>query len=635
MTHQDFDKLVGEIERGIGKDHQRLRRRVKGLAAVGYLGLLSGFALIVAVAAGFIVPGIVWFKDGWGALLVGVFLLSVGCWGFYRALGVRLPKAEGFAVTRAQAPALHAMLDELRGLLHSGRFHHVLVVPDCNAAVLQRPRLGVFGWFENYLLLGLPLLENFPADELRAVLIHECAHLARSHGKSSQWIYRLRRSWAEIFPNLSRPRVRGEVSLRPLITKFIQWYWPRFNAHAFVLSRVHEYEADSAAVRLAGAKVTATALVRVALYGRLLEEGFWPDLWRLASREAEPPANVLERANGFLAGCQWEVTPWLEKAFLATTTNADTHPCLSDRLRAMGVEPDASQDFSVRATVPPATSAAAALLGPAIGAVRTGAQEAWRKRCDAQWRQLHSKAGALQDRLGGIEEATSKKAADADALWDKAQVVGQLQGNQAATGLLRQIIAAHPRHAPANFALGRILLESGEAEGETLLERAMEEEEQLLPQAARILHTYFQRQGRADRIRELYARLDQFEKTVQASQAERRNVCAADVFLAHELGPEHLVPLRELLASCEEIGLASLARKQLQYFAKQRLYVLCIQLRPAWHRLPNRQREQAVVAKLFKAARLPGRVLVFAPRGPFRAIARKVRRLPGAIIYPQ
>jgi hypothetical protein len=477
------------------------------------------------------------------------------------------------------------------------------------------------------------LLENLPADELRAILVHECAHLARSHGRSSQWIYRLRRSWAQIFPNLSRPAIRGAVSLRPLITKFVRWFWPRFNAHAFVLSRAFEYEADAAAARLAGTNTTATALVRVNLYSRLLEKEFWPEFWRLASHEPVPPADALLRVNTFLAAPHGDARQWLEMAFLSTTTNADTHPCLSDRLRAISVLPEAGQDFSLRAAAPPPTSAAATLLGPSLEKVRSAVQQAWLKRCEAPWRQQHSKAGALQHRLGGIEEATAKKAADADALWDKAQVVFQLEGDQAAASLLRQILALQPRHAPANFALGRILLQSGDAQGEACLETAMAEDEQLLPQAAQILHAYYQRQGRADRIRQLYARVDQFEKSVQASRLERQNVSASDTFLPHELGPEHLNPLRDVLASHGEIASAALARKELKYFAAQRLYLLCIRLRPAWHHLPNRAREQAAVAQLVKSVKLPGRVLIFAPRGIFRGIARKLRPLSGAAIY--
>jgi hypothetical protein len=299
-------------------------------------------------------------------------------------------------------------------------------------------------------------------------------------------------------------------------------------------------------------------------------------------------------------------------------------------LRSIGAQADAGQEFSVRAAVPRENSAAAFLLGASLGAVREGTQAFWRKRAEERWRAFHSKAGALQVRLGGIEEVTSKKAADADALWDKAQVVSQLEGDPAATALLQQILAVNPRHVPANFALGRILLQSGDAKGESLLETAMSEDEQLLPKAVPFLHSYFQRRGSADRIRDLYARLDQFEKSVQASHTERQNVSAADEFLPHELEPEQLAALCRLLQSWDDIDSAMLGRKQLTHFVKQRLFVLCVRVRTGWHRIPNAKLERAIVANLFKAVHLPGRVLIFAPSGSYRGIAYKLAKIPGA-----
>jgi Zn-dependent protease with chaperone function len=96
-------------------------------------------------------------------------------------------------------------------------------------------------------------LDGLTPEEFQAVLAHELAHLSREHGRFGRWIYRLRRSWSQVFEQLSRPRGQGEVSLRPLIVKFIDWFWPRFNAYAFVLSRTDEYEADAMAARVAPA----------------------------------------------------------------------------------------------------------------------------------------------------------------------------------------------------------------------------------------------------------------------------------------------------------------------------------------------------------------------------------------------
>ncbi len=535
MTHEDFDKLVREVEDGVGKDPGKLRRRVTRLAILGYGGILFGLAVVFAFAALFIVPGILWFKDAWGLLIVGGIIALLGTGAYFREAMVRLPKLVGYPISPAQAPTLYQMLDELRAHLNSSRFDQVLIIPDCNAAVVQRPAWGVFGRFKNTLLLGLLLLENCSVEELRSVLAHEFVHLARSHGKSNQWIYRLRRSWEQVLPKLSRPRIRGEVSLRPLIARFVGWFWPRFNAHAFVLSRIYEYEADATAARLAGADVMATALIRTNLCGRLLGQQFWPELWKLAGSESSPPADALQRASKYLTEKLPNSQSWLQMAFLSTTTNADTHPCLSDRLRAIAAAPEPERNYSQRALQPPPTSAALLLLGDSLNEARTGAQEVWRKECAEEWSQQHRKSAALQHRLGGIEQATARAALDADALWDKAQVVSQLEGSQAAVPLLRQILAAQPRHGWANFALGCILLDADDAQGGACLETAFAEDEEFLPNAANALHGYFKRHGQADQIRELYARLDQHEKSVRAGAEERQNVSASDTLIAHDL----------------------------------------------------------------------------------------------------
>src|SRR5713226_4229126 len=125
MTHEEFDQLVQRVEAGIGRDSKALHRRVMWLAVLGYAGLLAPLGLVLAIGLGFIVPGILW-PHAAVSLVVGAIVLAAGGWAAGRGLWIRLPPPEGRVVPRAEAPALHATLDELRKRLRSARFHRVL-----------------------------------------------------------------------------------------------------------------------------------------------------------------------------------------------------------------------------------------------------------------------------------------------------------------------------------------------------------------------------------------------------------------------------------------------------------------------------------------------------------------------------
>ncbi len=633
MTHEEFDKLVQRVESGVGRDARALYKRIFRLALLGYAGLCLPLVVVVLISLACFVPGILWPQDAAGLLVIGAVVLVLGGWATGRMIWVRIAPPEGRAVTRAEAPALFAELDDLRRRLRSAPFDSVLVVTDYNAAFAHRPRLGVFGWNRTYLLAGLPLMETLSKEEFIAVLAHECAHLSRRHHRSGQWVYRLRRSWELVFGRLSRRRGAREISMRPLARKFIEWYWPRFNAYAFVLSRAHEYQADATAAELAGVQHAAAALVRIGWLGRVLHDKVWPELWRLADTSPTPPEGVFNRiARSLNAAGPATEGKWLEQAFSSATTNADTHPCLSDRLRALGGE------GLVRAchSTPPqrgSSSAAEALLGASLGRIREDVEKRWLAEAGPKWLQAHQKSGLLHERMGRLDATITARKEDVDAIWDKARVFLELHQPEAAAPLLREILAVDPRHAAANFNLGAHLLKSGDGEGEQFLERAAAEDEEALPRVANLLHAHYRSAGLSDRIRELYARMDRYEKEVLASRQERSNVTAKDHFISHGLTDTELAALRAVLSDERDVVSADLAQKELRHFVKQKLYLLCVRIRPAWHRLPDADRQQKVIARLVKAVQLPGRVLIFTASGDFRGVGRKVRKVAGSEVY--
>ena len=632
LTREQFDDLVRYVERRFAQRPGALRRRLVGLVVLGYAGLLAALLGAMALAASFFAA--MFYVDPEGRVLlaiVGTMILVAGGLGTLRVLLVRLPPPEGRQITRTEAPPLHAWLDELSAALHSAPFHEVLATPACNASVVQVPRLGVFGWPRNYLLLGLPLMEQLSPEEFRAVLAHEFAHLSREHGRFSRWIYRVRLTWEKIFEEMSRP-ARAGISFRPLIIKFVDWYWPRFNAHAFVLSRLNEYEADAIAARTAGAPHLASALQRLALHSRHLGETVWPEIWKAADLQAQPPEGVFTRLREAMrAGpSPEEHRRWLEEEFRLTTTNADTHPCLTDRLQSIGQSRDSAREASWSAT---GSAAAPSLLGPALEPMRAAVEQQWRKACAENWRERHGRATALSHRLTSIDQAPGASTADPDKLWDRARVLLELRGDDEAEPLLRELLTLRPAHPAANFQLGRILLEKNDASGERHLERAMREETDSVPNACKLLHDYHHRHGRTAKMREIDAHLDRYEQQLAASHAERSSVSASDVLIPHGLTAPELALLRETLSTEPGLWLAELGRKELKHFPEQKLFLLCVCARRRWHGLPDTEAEEGLVSRLTRRVRLPGRVLVFTPRGGFRALARKLRAVEGVTVH--
>jgi len=634
MTREQFDQLVRQVEQGIGRHPAALQRRVARLALLGFAGLLAWVILFFLLALVFLVASLWLDLEGrivcWAAAVVVLF---VGGGFALKALLVKLPKPEGFRVTAAQAPGLFVLLTELQRQLRTVPFHEVLITPVCNAGVAQRPRLGPLGWSRNYLLLGLPLLDGLSRAEVRAVLAHEFGHLSRAHGRFSHWLYRLRRSWQEVFNQLQQLHRNRGPNTQSLLTKFLDWFWPRFNAHAFVLSRANEYDADAQAAQLAGREALAASLIRLDLVSLHLEELIWTDIWQLANDHSQPPADVFLRLRDCLrAGPpEPERSRWLQQIFQTRTTNADTHPCLSERLVALNPPPFGDTIANlVRAAVP---SAAEELLGDQLDVIRAGVQQVWARKVAKDWQQRHARAASLSHRLASLHQAVPEPAADVDSLWDQARVLLDLQGDRQLEPLLRRILALRADHVPANFQLGRLLLEAGNAEGEIYLERVMAQDEDGLPHACAILHEHHRRTGRLDKLREVELRLDRYEKAVTASNRERAEFTKADTLIPHGLSPTELQSLHSTLAAEPQLARAELAQKQLQFFPRQKFFILCVHRTPAWHRLPSADLDRALVNRIARVVQLPGRLLVIPSGGSYRTLARKFRRLPDCEVY--
>ena len=121
-------------------------RRVAALAVLGYAYMLGVLLVTASLAA-----GCIWliFRFPNGATLKLGLLVGLTCggmaWSILRALWVRTGKPEAVPLTAAEAPELFALIADVGRRTDSPAFDEVQLTGDYNAAVVQVPRLGVFG----------------------------------------------------------------------------------------------------------------------------------------------------------------------------------------------------------------------------------------------------------------------------------------------------------------------------------------------------------------------------------------------------------------------------------------------------------------------------------------------------------
>ena len=631
MTREAFEALIGRLEQVSRKSPRLYLARLAGLVALAYaylvLVLFGSLALCLAMVAVVIYAPITIKFAIIGLVAFGGIFQAV-----LRGLWVKLEPPQGQPVTREQAPRLFGLLDELRAALNCHPFHQVLIIGDMNAGVVQIPRLGIFGWHRNYLVIGLPLMQSLAPDEFKAVLAHEFAHSSRGHGRFGNWLYRVRRTWAQIFEQMAKRRTRfGGV-----LFKFLNWFWPVFNGHVFVLARANEYEADACSVRLAGADAAASALIRTRLVGAWLGEKFWPEIFHRARQEKEPPSDALQALAQALKGgpAAADAARWLRQSFLIETNNADTHPSLKDRLRAIGRLPAEMEQGKFPEPPPPhpPPSAAEVYLGSQTEGITRQMSGEWRKFIMPQWKVRHEHAQKLAAELAELEKPLAASLTVAQ-VWEKAGKIAELHGDGAAVAALEQVVAQEPKHAAANFILGRHYLQSDDSRGIEFIETAITTDPTLTQNGCNLLYGYFTRTGQRDRLRPLENRVDEFQKLAALAQRERARITAADTFLGHELTGPQIADLRKIFSSEPDISAAAVARKQMAHFPQSPCFAVGLQLQGVWWKPRSSRMNRQLVQRVFEQVRLPGHFLVFVKEKNLKALGVKVFAVPGAVIH--
>lgn len=475
MKNEDYSRLVRRLEAMANTSPGRYTAYVMAIALLGFaiLGVAVGLALFSVLLLVGMVALVV--ATGGKALLFFaklaklILLLVLPAWAMIKSsftlLLSRFPRPEGRELKPAEAPALFARLKDIQARMRGPRIHKVLVTDELNAAIVQHPRLGLLGWEENYLILGLPLLRTLREEEALAVVAHEYGHLSGHHSRFGGFIYRFRITWGKL-QSLSE---QWDDWGSRLIRRLFQWYAPYFNAYTFVLARQNEYVADRCSVETSGQLNAAAALMRVNVAALFEEETFWPSVNRRIAKEAEP---LQDRTAYWTELAQEKLTRevsvrYLETARQRQTDDFDTHPALADRLSAMGAE---APDAGSLAIVPLDASAAHAWLGSSYPSLQEEFDRAWTDRVSEQWRSRHDYLKEQDERLASLEAQVSLAV---EEQWERIKLIDELRPESDLLPLIDALLAEAPQHVSARYRRGILLLDGGEEAGIADLEEVM------------------------------------------------------------------------------------------------------------------------------------------------------------------
>ncbi|NER00385.1 MAG: M48 family metalloprotease, partial [Cyanothece sp. SIO2G6] len=450
-------------------------------------------------------------------------------------------------------PELFEAIAHFTRCLNAPPCHHILLTDDLNAAVVQRPRFGLFGGQTNYLLLGLPLMQVLSPRQFQAVILHELGHLSGNDGRFSGWIYHIRQLWFDLAEQ-SEATPHGNWLFR----WFFQWYAPFFKAYSFVLARVNEYEADRVAAQWVGAETKAEALLQTHIYSQFLHNTVWPQIYSRAIAFDTPPDQVITTLLHQLrrGPSPDTVQTTVELALMDATDNDDTHPCLGDRLRALGYTVDAN-----RLPGPAQQTAAQHFLGSDLSP--------WLDRLDIAWVNQHDKAWSLRHQIYQQQQhcliRLTKKAAieslTLGELWQRAWLTQQLGHKTAAIPLYQAVLRRSPYHAQAHYHLGKILVEQDNWHGIAHLKQAMASHPTLVIPCAELLYEVYQSRRQWHKADIYRQRRQQHQALWAIATDERTTLRPSDQFQPHQLPPEECQQLADYFHQCAEVQAIYLVKK--------------------------------------------------------------------------
>lgn len=462
-------------------------------------------------------------------------------------------------------------------------------------------------------------------DQLRAVIAHELGHISHAHGRFGNWVYRMRQTWLNIRDALQQNESKGAYIGQFIFELFFNWYAPKYTVYSFALARHNEYQADRVSVEVVGSKLAASALIDFCVKGRYLDDKFWTTLYQKVEYDKNPPENIY---NQLYKAIKDEIDKNQFKELLNLELNEtsdilDSHPSLSQRIKAME-----SEVFIPEKILQPA---AEVLMGDSLLQYIRRFNEEWVEDIRESWEERHTLTVESKKRLSELTEKREITPLNKDEQWELCYLIEMIEGSDAALPLYLDYIKKYHDFPPANFAAGRILIKKNDNCGITLLDKAMEQDEEFIIEGCMLIHNFLVHQEDFEEAAKYYEKAEHYDVFLDLVEEERNRVEFKKVYFPHGLTQEELSRIMNQLGKFPIIREAYLVQKKLALSKDEPLYVFGVVLNLPWYTFKKTYAEH--IDNLANEIDFEGETLLIYLNEDNAPLKRILKKVPDSKIY--
>lgn len=631
MPEDEIARRVSQAEEEARRDYKGYRRKVLAFAMLGYL-----YILFVPLVLMLMLAGTIWImvasRHIYGIGIQIAFGLLIALLAYIRALWVSLSPPAGLELERSEYPELFELVTQLSEQLKI-KVDHILVDDQFNAMVVQHPRLGFFGWYANYVVLGLPLMQSLPPQHFKSVLAHEFGHISGNHGKSNSFIYNQRVRLVQLLVAMHQ---HSQIAL-VLLSRFYDWYFPRFSASSLVIAREHEKQADLQAIEVTDNKICGQALTLTEIKGNQLNE-IWTSIQDTIKDVDAPPDLVYFQIGEKLAAAPEDKTKSVEKlaeALKRPTDDEDSHPSLKERLQLAKFTQESMQPETLYDSLPldltQAQSAASLYFGKKLPSIIQYCSDQWFNANNMQWKSVHAQIMEAANELNELERKAETQELSVDELVKVANLTAVRDEHPAALAAFQKVLEREPQHAEARYAVATLLLEKNDESGIPMLKALAGEKKEFGLHACAYLREYYEKKRNHEAVKDLDKLWFEYQNIIGLAQAERQSLDKSDLIVSHDLPQRTVDTVIEILSKHQGVKEAYLYRKIMQYLPDQKFYVLAV-VPGVVNILPNRE-EMKLEETLRQEIQFPGTYQITVINSATKWMKDNATTLPTALIY--